>query len=144
MYTSSYQAMILSSPLIRHLHFAVLAHIFVDPHFLGFWNALPGVAFFQWTGPPLSLCTDGDLLACIDRMVRYRSARSIRVSKVKGHATDLMVAEGKVRREDKDGNDAADVAANFGRLRQPEAVIDARREPATGQKRMVPHYSFPA
>ena len=26
--------MILSSPLIRHLHFAVLAHIFVDPHFL--------------------------------------------------------------------------------------------------------------
>ena len=51
-YTSSYQAMILSSPLIRHLHFAVLAHIFVDPHFLGFWNALPGVAFFQLVAEP--------------------------------------------------------------------------------------------
>ena len=38
-----------------------------------------------------------------------------------------MVAEGKVRREDKEGNDAADIAADFGRLRQPEAVIDARR-----------------
>ena len=25
-----------------------------------------------WTGPPLSLCTDGDLLACIERMVRFR------------------------------------------------------------------------
>ena len=31
-----------------------------------------------WTGPPLSLCIDGDLLACIDRMVRYRSARSMK------------------------------------------------------------------
>ena len=41
-----------------------------------------------WSGPPLSLCTDGDLLACIDCMVRYRSARSVKVSKVKGHATD--------------------------------------------------------
>ena len=62
-------------------------------------------------------------LACIDRMVLYRSARSVRVSKVKGHATDAMVAEGKVRREDTEGNDAADIAADFGRLRQPEGVI---------------------
>ena len=76
---------------------------------------------------PFSLCTDGDLLACIDRMVRFRSARSVKVSKVKGHATDVMVAEGKVRREDKEGNDAADIAADFGRLRQTEVVIDARR-----------------
>ena len=34
MYTSSYQAMILSRPLKRHPHFAVLAHIFIDPQFL--------------------------------------------------------------------------------------------------------------
>ena len=74
-----------------------------------------------------SLCMDGDLLKCIEDMVLYRSARSVRVSKVKGHATDAMVADGKVRREDKDGNDAADIAADFGRLRQPEVVIDARR-----------------
>ena len=38
-----------------------------------------------------------------------------------------MIAEGKVRREDKEGNDAADIAADFGRLRQPANVIDARR-----------------
>ena len=75
----------------------------------------------------MSLCTDGDLLDCIRRMVLYRSASSVRVSKVKGHATDAMVAEGKVRREDKEGNDAADIAADFGRLRQPGGVIDARR-----------------
>ena len=71
-------------------------------------------------------------------MVRYRSARSVKVSKVKGHATDLMVAEGKVRREDKHGNDAADVAANFGRLRQPEAVIDARRNLLRVKKEWYP------
>ena len=60
-------------------------------------------------------------------MVRYRSSASIRVSKVEGHATDAVVADGRVRREDKEGNDAADIAADFGRLRQPEVVIDARR-----------------
>ena len=54
-------------------------------------------------GSPLSLCTDGDLLDCIRRMVLYRSARSVGVSKVKGHATDAMVADGRVRRKDKTG-----------------------------------------
>ena len=38
-----------------------------------------------------------------------------------------MVADGRVLREDKEGNDAADVATNFGRLRQPDLVMDARR-----------------
>ena len=86
-----------------------------------------GKVLAGWSGTPFSLCTDGGLLCCIRNMVLYRSARSVRVSKVKGHATDAMVAEGKVRREDKEGNDAADIAADFGRLRQPEVVIDARR-----------------
>ena len=49
-------------------------------------------------------------------MVLKRSASSFRVCKVEGHATDAMVVEGKVRREDKEGNDAADIAADFGRL----------------------------
>ena len=75
-------------------------------------------------------------------MIRYRSARSVKVSKVKGHATDFMVAEGKVRREDQDGNDAADVAANFGRLRHPEAVIDARRNLLGSKKNGTPLF-FP-
>ena len=72
-----------------------------------------------WSGSPVSLCTDGDLLACISRMLRYRSSDSVKVGEVKGHATDTMVADGRVRREDKEGTDAADVAADFGRLRQP-------------------------
>ena len=100
-------------------------------------NAI-GKILHGWSGPPFALCTDGDLLAAINRMLRYRSARSVKVSKVKGHATDRMVAEGKVRREDKEGNDAADVAADIGRLRQPEAVIDARRNLLRVKKEWYP------
>ena len=100
-------------------------------------NAI-GKILHGWSGPPFALCTDGDLLAAIDSMIRKRSARSVKVSKVKGHATDRMVAEGKVRREDKEGNDAADVAADFGRLRQPEAVIDARRNLLRVKKEWYP------
>ena len=57
-----------------------------------------------WSGAPFSLCTDGDLLSCIYNMVLFRSAGSVKVSKVQGHATDAMVAE---------GNDAADIASDF-------------------------------
>ena len=56
-----------------------------------------------------------------------RLQSTVKVSKAKGHATDAMVAGGRDRREDKEGNDAADIAADFGRLRQPEVVNDARR-----------------
>ena len=100
-------------------------------------NAI-GKVLQGWSDPPFALCTDGDLLAAIDCMVRYRSARSVKVSKVKGHATDRMVAEGKVRGEDKEGNDAADIAADFGRLRQPEVVIDARRNLLRVKKEWYP------
>ena len=80
-----------------------------------------------WSGAPFSICTDGDLLACISSMLRYRSRSSVKVSMVEGHATDALVADGRVRREEQEGDDAADIAADFGRLRQPEMVIDARR-----------------
>ena len=91
-----------------------------------------------WSGAPFSLCSDGDLLNCIRDMVLYSSARSVRVSKVKGRATDAMVVEGKVRREDKEGNDAADIAADFGRLRQPARIIDARRCLLNAKKEWYP------
>ena len=90
-----------------------------------------------WSGPPCCLCTDGDLRACIAGPLRYRSSASVKVSKVKGHATVAMVADGRVRREDKEGNDAADIAADFGRLRQPGGVIDARRNLLRVRKRVV-------
>ena len=38
----------------------------------------------------------------------------MKVPKVKGHATNEMVAEGKVREEDKEGNDISDKAADKG------------------------------
>ena len=50
-------------------------------------------------------------------------SRSVRLR----HATDAMVADGRVRREDKKGNDAVHIGAGFGRFRQLESVIDARR-----------------
>ena len=53
-----------------------------------------------------------------------RIADSVIVGKVESHATDAMVDRGRVRREDKDGHDAAGIAADFGRLRQSEMVID--------------------
>ena len=49
-----------------------------------------------------------------------------------------MVADGWVRREDKEGNDAADIAADFGRLRQPEVVMDARRNLLRVKKEWYP------
>ena len=81
----------------------------------------------RWSGLPFPLCTDGDLLDCISSMIWYGGRASVKVSKVKGHATEAMILDGQVRREDKGGNDAADIAADFGRLRQPEVVIDARQ-----------------
>ena len=47
--------------------------------------------------------------------------------KVKGHATDDVVVDGRFRGEDNIGNDAVDIAAEFGRLRQQDRVIEARR-----------------
>ena len=58
---------------------------------------------------------------------KYWLRDSVQVGQLEGHATDATITDGRVRREDKEGNDAADIAAEFGRLRQPEMVIDARR-----------------
>ena len=42
----------------------------------------------------------------------------MRITKVKGHATDEMVAKGEVRREDQEGNNEADKAAELGATTQ--------------------------
>ena len=52
---------------------------------------------------------------------------TLRISKVKGHADEAMVHNGQVREVDRFGNNAADEAADFGRRRVGNAVIDARR-----------------
>ena len=52
---------------------------------------------------------------------------TVKVSKVKGHASQAMVDNGDVRHEDHIGNNGADTAADLGRLRQQDSVITARR-----------------
>ena len=79
-------------------------------------------------GPtPFELVKDGDLLLLIGRILHLRGLDTVRISKVKGHADEGMVLDGRVREVDRLGNDAADEAADFGRRRVSPAVIDARR-----------------
>ena len=79
-------------------------------------------------GPiPFEPVNDGDLFLLIERMLHRRGPDTVRISKVKGHADEAMVLHGRVRGEDKFGNDTADEAADFGRRRNSPAVIDARR-----------------
>ena len=47
--------------------------------------------------------------------------------RLQGHADEGMVLDGRVREVDRLGNNAADEAADFGRRRVGNAVIDARR-----------------
>ena len=62
-----------------------------------------------------------------DRILHLRGRDTVRISMVKGHADEGMVLDGRVREVDRLGNDAADEAADFGRRRVGNAVIDARR-----------------
>ena len=76
---------------------------------------------------PFELTIDGDLLTVIEKMILQRGTRSVRISKVKGHKDDEMVAVGRVRVEDRIRNDLADRAADFGRRRVSDLVMDVRR-----------------
>ena len=76
---------------------------------------------------PLPLVRDGDLVALAQNMIRTRGRHTVRVTKVTGHATDVDVAQGRVRIEDKLGNAEADAAADVGRRHQTELFIDAKR-----------------
>ena len=76
---------------------------------------------------PLPLVKDGDLIALARYMIRTRGRDTVRVTKVKGHAEDVYVQQGRVRLLDKQGNDEADNAANLGRRHQSEGQTDAQR-----------------
>ena len=94
-------------------------------------NVLRGVAALLSQGvtrTPLPLVKDGDRLATIQSMLCLRGMDTVKVSKVKGHATQAMVDNGDVRLEDLVGNNGADAAADLGRLRQQDDVITARRD----------------
>ena len=53
---------------------------------------------------PLPLIKDGDLVALARCMIRARGRETVRVTKVKGHAEDADVQQGRVRLLDKQGN----------------------------------------
>ena len=69
----------------------------------------------------------GILLQYLADILHLRSRSTVRICKVKGHATDDMVARRRVRWEDMLGNNLADEAADFGRRRQSDSVSSARR-----------------
>ena len=75
----------------------------------------------------LPLVKDGDLIALARYMICTRGRETVRVTKVKGHADDVDVRQGRVRLLDKQGNAEADAAADLGRRHQSEILIDARR-----------------
>ena len=78
---------------------------------------------------PLPLIKDGDLIALVQYMFRTRGRETVRVTKVKGHAEDVDVQQGRVRLVDQQGNSEADAAADLGRSHQSEVLVDARRRP---------------
>ena len=57
---------------------------------------------------------DGDLWQLFEKLVKQRGPETVKITKVKGHATEEMVEQGKVEAEDKAGNDMADQAADQG------------------------------
>ena len=76
---------------------------------------------------PLPLAKDGDPVATAQYMIQARVQDGVRVTKVKGHATEADVQQGRVRDEDRLENAEADTAADLGRRHQSEFVMDVRR-----------------
>ena len=68
---------------------------------------------------PLPSVEDGDLVALVQHTIQVRGRDTVRVAKVKGHATDDDVEPGRVRLADKEGNAEADAAADLGRRHPP-------------------------
>ena len=97
--------------LFKELNIGVsFLHIGIDN-----MNVLRGVAALlshRVPRSPLPLMKDGDLLATIHSMLCLRGFDTVKVSKVKGHATRAMVASGDVRLEDLVGNNGAYAAAD--------------------------------
>ena len=76
---------------------------------------------------PSELVNDGDLLLLDDRMLRLGGLDTVRITEVKGHADEGMVLDGRVRDQDRSGNNSADETADFGRRRVDLAVVNAGR-----------------
>ena len=99
-------------------------HVGVDN--LNVVNHLAAIIAGRRVGRPFCLVNDGDLLLLAQQLVRWRGSGCTAVTKVKGHADEGLVAQGRVREVDRIGNNEAD-AADLGRKRVHHAISDARR-----------------
>ena len=75
----------------------------------------------------LELENDGELIGLIQRMIRFRGEGAVRITKVKGQAEEDLVRRGQIRELDREGNNRAGEAADFGRRWFAPHTIYARR-----------------
>ena len=75
----------------------------------------------------LPLVKDGDLAAIVQHIVTAKMPDTVSVTKVKVHAAEADVDQGRVRLEERLGNIEADAAADLERRHQDEGILDARR-----------------
>ena len=73
---------------------------------------------------------DGDLIAIVQHMILAQGPDTVKVTKVKDHASDADVELGRVRAEGRIGTSEADTGADLERRHQPEEVLDIRRSPS--------------
>ena len=60
---------------------------------------------------PWQLVQNGDLWMKVEKTAKAKHQHTIKLTKKKGQATEEMVKDGRVRKEDREGNDEADKAA---------------------------------
>ena len=85
------------------------------------------------TRKPWGMRDDGDVWSIVHELVQQRGPRATFCTKVKGHATDQMVADGRVRLQDQKGNAAAGTRARKA-LGDLAKLCKARRSEITDTK----------
>ena len=76
---------------------------------------------------PFAVSSDGDLWEHFFKAAQAKSAQSIEISWVKGHATEQHVQKGVTTQDDKTGNDQADEVADMGAKLYADDVLQGCR-----------------
>ena len=87
---------------------------------------------------PLPLIKDGDLIVIVQCMIRTRGQDTDRVTKVKGHATDDDVQQGRAPLWEKLGNGDSDAAADLGVRHQSELLVCCGRVLLNARNHLYP------
>ena len=83
---------------------------------------------------PWSTQKDGDFWQVFCEMAKQKGPNSIKISKVKGHATEKNIQEGLATLKDKRGNDRADRAADEGVKNHSDEICKISRIHAKRQQ----------